>query len=191
MNGPDDDGLRAAWSAQTIESPRLDPGALMASVGEFERTVAKRNLRELAAGVVVVLSFGGVALVAADPLGQLGAASIAAGALFVMWTLVRRGRTAAAPGHLAEACLAWRRAELARERDLLAGVWRWYLGPLVPGLGMFVLSGLLRADTALEWAIQAVVIGAGVLVFGGIGKLNADAARALDDELRALDGLHV
>lgn len=187
MRGSDDDVLRDAWAAQTIDSERPDLTTLVAAVGELEATVARRNRRELVAAAVVIVAFSAIAVAAADPLGQLGAAAIAAGAVFVSYTLLRRGRTAAPPAALALECVAWRKAELVRERDLLAGIWRWYLGPLVPGFVMFLASGALRADTTGELAIHAVVAAVSVAVFGGIGWANAAAARALDAELRAMD----
>jgi hypothetical protein len=37
--------------------------------------------------------------------------------------------------------IAFYRRELEKQRDLLRGIWKWYLGPLIPGLALFVSLG--------------------------------------------------
>jgi hypothetical protein len=182
------DDLRRAWEAQTVEERAVDVARVRVEAVSFERQIRRRNTREYAAGVFVVAAFGAVAFVAPDPLGRLGAALIAVGAVSVMASLARRGSGAPLPDALGAPTLAWRRAELTRQRDLLAGIWRWYLGPLVPGMVLFLASAAWRAETAGSFAVVGATALAGVAVFGAIARANHAAAAELDRELAALDG---
>jgi hypothetical protein len=137
--------------------------------------------------VLVVGFFAGTAWESSDPVTQAGALLVAAGALSIMGTLWRRGGVAPMPPEaVAQQCLAWRRQELERQRALLAGVWRWYLGPLVPGLGLLLLARALQADGPGELAAVGAVALLCALLFGGVGRMNRAAARSLEAELAAL-----
>jgi len=84
-----------------------------------------------------------------------------------------------------------------RQRDLLRGVWRWYLLPFVPGLAVFLL-GLFRWTMKLPNApahARVIMITFGLtaagcgLVFVAVGKLNQWAARKIQREIDGLDKL--
>ncbi len=183
------DELQRAWADQTVEVRSLDPETLILRSQALERKIRRRNLREHAAGIVVALAFGWIAWVSAAPLARLGAALVVAGDLVVMITLARRGKPTSAPDALVARCLDWQRQELERERALLAGIRWWYLGPLVPGVTLFLLSRLLEAAGPLQ---RALTIGVGITcgrVFIAIDALNRAAVRRLQDALDALDAL--
>ncbi len=92
-------------------------------------------------------------------------------------------------------CLDFHRQQLERQRDLLRGVWTWYLLPFVPGLAVFPFR-LFRwtmklphapAHTRVIIATFALTAAACALVFFAIGKLNQWAARKLQREIDALN----
>lgn len=183
------DTLRHAWADQAVEVHALDPDELVRRSQDLERRLRRRNLREHLAGIVVAIAFGWVAWASDALLSRLGAALVVVGDLVVMRTLARSATPTPAPGALAQQCLDWQRRELEREHALLSGIWRWYLGPLVPGLALFLLGELLDAqDPGERGAVVAVAACCG-LVFIAIGALNRSAAHRLAEALEALEAL--
>ncbi|MCA9494652.1 MAG: hypothetical protein KC656_02080 [Myxococcales bacterium] len=183
--GEDLDAVRAAWTAQTVELPRFSPDELRAAAARFDRVIWRRNLIELAAGVLVVGTFGWMAWVAEGGV-RVGAVLTVLGAVAVMVTLVRRGTPR---GEVAGDCLRWRREELTRQRDLLASVWRWYLLPLVPGMVvMLVAMGRLLVDVPggpLVIGSTGAIVAA---VFASVAWMNQRAAAALQQQIDELGG---
>lgn len=121
-----------------------------------------------------------------------------AGALFTVFRLRKMGAARQIPAELAfRACVGFQREELERQRDLLLGVWRWYLLPFVPGMTVF-LVGLFEFAMrqphaseharAIAWMFTLTAAGCAV-VFVGVAKLNHWAARRLQREIDALDRL--
>ncbi len=154
----------------------------------FETKIRRRNRREfLAAGLVTVI-FGVYIATIANPTMRLGSALIIAGTIYVMHRLHRRGSARPVPEDAEfKDCLDFYRAELARQRDLLRGVWLWYIGPLVPGLAVFAFgtmqahqdrSGSIANAALAALALLAIV----VLNRWGAGKLQREI-----DELNALE----
>ncbi len=184
-------GPAAVWQAQPIEAKRLSPEEIRAKAARFERTIRLRNLREYVAAAIVFVVFGVYAWQATTWLARAGHLAIVAGALYVVVQLATR----AAPGgglddaaRVTETCLRFHRRELERQRDLLRSVWRWYLGPLVPGLILIFADAFLRAWTNGGVALL-VFVASGLLVvvvFLAVSRLNAAGAQRLQ---RAIDAL--
>jgi hypothetical protein len=152
----------------------------------FETKIRQRNRIEYIAAAIVVAVYSGYALFLPDPMAKLGGVMIIAGVLYAMWQLHRR----ASPGKAdpAASAMAFHRAELLRQQKALEGIWRWYLGPMAPGLLVFILGPALRQPPE-SWL--EVLIGLGVcgLVFGGAWWLNWRAARKLRQEIERLDAM--
>jgi hypothetical protein len=129
------DSLQSLWTSQTEEPFVMSLAELSARAKLLHTRVRFRNIIEYAAGVIVVVAFTGVAIVASGTLVRVGSALIALGAVFVCWRLHVLARAAKLREfETAESCADFHRGELVRQRDALRGIWRWYLGPLVPGL---------------------------------------------------------
>ena len=80
------------------------------------------------------------------------------------------------------------RRELERQRDLLRDIWRWYLGPFIPGLVVFVW-GSVRHVKGGQW-VKAVPFGVlCVVFFWFVGRLNRRAADKLQRQIEELRGL--
>jgi len=148
---------------------------------EFQVKISRRNLREYVAAAFVFLS-----MALSFQKGPLAAVLIIAGVLYVVWQLHSRGaaRTAPPDGDFAT-YLDFHRRELERQRDLLRTIWSWYLGPMIPGLAVAVVSSAIKNPR--PWIfVYAILV---VLLFLGIGKLNLDAARKLQREIDALNAM--
>jgi hypothetical protein len=180
------DELQALWQAQPAPAKQFSPEEIREKAARFQRTIRFRNLREYVAAVFVVVVFSGFAWTANTWLSRIGPALIVLGTLYIGFQLYTR----AAPGNagVTESCIDFHRRELERQRDLLRTVWRWYLGPLVPGLFLMLLDRLIEAWAGGGFAPAAAVGSAVivVLVFVGIWWLNAVGARKLQREIDAL-----
>lgn len=147
---------------------------------EFESIIARRNRREIVAGVLVAVVFAAIAAVATQPLIRVGAGGAAASALYVIQYIWRHARDHVPEDDGLPTVLHYRRS-LERQRDLLKTVWRWYLGPL--GLGLtawFVAVGVVSGASTL---LIAAVVGGEILVGLVFSWLNRLAAASLQRQL--------
>ncbi len=159
----------------------------------FQSRVRLRNTMEYVAAAFVVVFFGWTAVTVPEPIVQVGAGLIMAGALYVCWQLYRLGR-AATRGELdagAQSWAAFHRGELVRQREALRTVWSWYLVPFVPGMLVFLAGvSFTGANPAPFLARLAVfLVGAGLIaaVFAVIAWINGLAVKKLDAQIAALD----
>ena len=182
--------IRDIWQSQPTEGATMPLEEIRRRAGKFQSRIAWRNAREYAAALVVVLFFAYRLLRTNDILGGTGMAMIIAGVLYVVWHLHRHGSARSLPEELGRSsCLGFHRDELARQRDLLRGVWRWYLGPLIPGL-VVVMAATARGNPGhlphiAWWTAGYGVVVAALFVF--IGRLNASGARRLQRMIDELD----
>ena len=182
-NEPHPNDLGNLWQEQETEKMTITLDELKLKATRFDRRIHWRNLREYVACFLVMLLFaarlrfqGGWHMV--SPL------LLIAGTLYVMFQIHLRAAKPVPGGAGMTAYLDFHRRELARQRDALRSVWRWYLMPLVPGL----VAGMI--DTALTpGGIRAAVLSGSVcaIIFGGVWKLNDYAAGKLDKEIQALN----
>ena len=153
---------------------------------KMERTVGWRNLREYAGALFVVVAFSVIAWREANVVVIGGSGLAVLGTLYVVYHLRKWGTARPMPTDLAVTdCLKFHRAELVRQRDLLRGVWTWYLLPLVPGAAVIIVGRAIeRPDRRLLALGVAVFVAA---TFFGIGKLNERVARKLQRRIDTLD----
>lgn len=180
-NDPNPNDPRDLWQGQEVEKVTITLDEVRHRTARFERRVFWRNVREYAAGAVVLILLTpnlwrdhGWRLT--PPLLMM------AGTLYVMFQIYRRGSASPVPADAGMAAsLEFHRRELERQRDALRSVWSWYLLPFVPGLlAVMVVS-------AIDRGIDAKLIGFGVifvLFFAGVWALNQWAARKLDRKAR-------
>ena len=186
------DAPSKAWLNQPVENTAMPLEEIRRRAGKFERRIRWRNAREYAATAIVVAVFGYYIEAVPGAVARAGSVLTIAGALYVAWQLHRRASSGNAPAAGAvEDCLGFHRRELERQRDALASVWRWYLGPLVPGLAIFIAGTALAVPIPIRYrvltaAIMLAIVG---VVFWLVAKLNSYGARKLQtqiDELQAL-----
>ncbi|HUB78818.1 MAG TPA: hypothetical protein VMB03_08490 [Bryobacteraceae bacterium] len=188
------DDMRDIWRSQGGANSPIGLEELRQKAGKFRSTIARRNLREYAAMILMVPYFSYFAWTSRLPLMRAGNGLIVAGLVFMGYELHRRASASPWPaGPDWESCLVFHRAQLERQRDALTGIWKWYIGPMAPGIAtvcaaislpMFRKSlhaGLL----SLTWiAVPAVVLGM-------VARLNKNAAAKIQrqiDELESISG---
>ncbi len=159
----------------------------------FQSRIRTRNTIEYVAAAFVVTAFSWLALSMPEPIVQVGAGLIVAGALYVCWKLYQLGH-AATRSELDAGAQSWatfHRGELTRQREALRTVWSWYLAPFVPGMLVFLAGvSFTEANPAPFPARLGVFLaGLGIMasVYAVIWLLNAVAVKRLDAEIAALD----
>jgi hypothetical protein len=178
--------LKTAWQSQPVEPMMIAIDELRPKLKEFERRIRRRNFREYAAGAVLIVWSVWKTLASHTPFDRLVYALFGLAALYVIYQLSKRGSVRREPAQ-GENCLEFYRTELARQKDLLDGIWRWYLGPLCLPV-IVLLTGATIAKPAVFPLILATASFT-ALIFLGIWWLNAHAARKLQQQIDALDAL--
>jgi hypothetical protein len=189
----DHDPLQKLWTQQTQEPFTMSLADVHLHAQKFQSRVRLRNTMEYVAAAFVVVFFAWTAATVPEPIVQIGAGLIMAGALYVCWQLYRLGR-AATRSELdagAQSWAAFHRGELVRQREALRTVWSWYLAPFVPGMVVFLAGvSFTEANPAPFPARLAVFLaGAGIMaaVFAAIAWINSLAVKKLDAQIAALD----
>jgi hypothetical protein len=190
------DSLQSLWQSMPTESIVVSAEQMRARSLKFERRIRRRNMIEYVAAAVVVAAFSWYATwpEPATPLWPVANLMIVAAALYVGWKLHRHGAARKAdPEASVAGLIAFHRAELARQRDGLVTVWRWYLLPFVPGVVLWFTAMGIGASQhgGPAAAVMPLVLGASVLmfilVFAGVFALNLLAAAHLQRQIDDLD----
>lgn len=183
------DDLCNVWQSQSFgPGPGLE--GIRRRAGQFRSRIWRRNLREYLAMAVVIPWFGYGAWRAPSALMRLGDGLMVAGVVWILLQLHRRAGTGTSPEALGQKdCAVFHRTELVRQRDALRSVWQWYLGPLLPGLGVIVTEGAEAGFHRSMAAGSATLVYAGLagLLLWWIGWLNRKAADRLQSEIEAMD----
>jgi hypothetical protein len=186
----DRDPLQSLWASQQEEPFSMSLADIHERAAHFRTRIRARNRIEHAASALVIAAFLWIGFVAHDPIVRAGCLLIVAATVFVSWRIATMARAGETPD-MAESWADFHHARLVRERDALRSVWRWYLGPFVPGLIVFLAGVAFAPDNsapptakALVFLLGAAVIGA---MFAAIGWMNLRAARTLQKEIDALD----
>jgi hypothetical protein len=177
------ESIRELWQAQEGESQPMPIEELRRRAAAFETSIRRRNWREYGASIFVGVCCLWMLYARTPWHVRAGAVLSLAGIAVVCLNLYRKGSAPLATD-AATVSRDWYRKELERQRDLLRGVWKWYLGPLIPGLVMW-FGGVLWDHPEL-WRRVLVSCGIATVLFAAIGRLNAHTARKLDKEIESL-----
>lgn len=159
---PEDRDLQALWQSQPAHE-RISFDEIRLTAERLERRVARRNLREYVAAVIVVLVFGWAALTAPSAIFRIGAGLTVAAAVLVVYLLRRWGTARTLSSDLAlTSALEFVRVQLERQRDVLRGVWWWAMLPFVPGLLLMQIGLALdqprRLTSVIVWGVMMIVL---------------------------------
>lgn len=192
MSNPssDQNNLQQVWQTQPTEGVRMSLAEVQQKAAAFRSKIWWRNLREYAAGALVVAFFGYRMLGTADLLVRIGMALIIAGTCYLTWQLHVRGSSRQLPKEAGvSSFIEFQRRQLVRQRDMLTNLWSWYLGPLLPGLVLMIVA-IGRANPGHVrhiWPITALYLGIILAAFFAIDRLNKRAARRLQRQIDELD----
>ena len=182
--------VKALWHAQPTEPLQALPTEELRRRAEaFQRRIARRNRREWVAGGVVIPVYLAYAWIFPYWVTKLGALLCVAGVCVLLWQLQRRAAQRPLPEALGQDLLAFHRAELQRQHDAVRTVWRWYLGPLLPGLAVFLWGRQQELSSPAAMAVHPWVLAIVAACLLGVLFLNQRAARRLRREIDALDAL--
>jgi len=187
------DELRNAWQNQPGENLAMSLEEIRRRAGKFQRRIWWRNAREYVAFAIVVVVFGYYIKWIPNAVARVGSLLTIAGALYAAYQLHRRASSETAPAATEfEQCLGFHRRRLERQRDALENVWSWYLGPLIPGLAVFIAGTAITTPIPIRYRVLTAALSFAFVggVFWLVAKLNQIGARSLQtkiDELKALE----
>jgi positive regulator of sigma E activity len=180
--------LKQLWQSQPAQVGLMSTQQLQLRATRFQRSIRRRNLLEYGAAGLAMAAFCFYFFRFSGPLMRLGGILCVLGLAFVLLQLHRRGSARALPARSAAvSCLAFHRAELARQRDALRSAWLWYVAPIVPGTVMFrwgVETELAHSDQFAHGVVANVFI---ACVFVAIALFNRRAAKKLQRKIDELD----
>jgi len=159
---------------------------IRARAQKSERKVQRRNLWEYVGAIVVVVGVGRTAIIDSSTAVRAGAGLVMLATAYVVYRLYKRGSMDPLPAGLAlTSSLDFYRGELVRQRDLLEGVWSWYLLPFVPGVATILIG---RAVERPDGWLRPLLTAAALVVMSTIlVRKNARAARKIQGRIDELD----
>jgi membrane protein DedA with SNARE-associated domain len=86
-------------------------------------------------------------------------------------------------------CIDFQRRELERQCDFHRNIWKWYLGPLIPGLVVLICAGATANPGHMKYPRLFLVSYslACAVAFYMIGKWNHNLARKVQSRIDELD----
>jgi len=181
---PDND-IRNVWQNQPAENIPMPLEEIRRKDRQFEKRINRRNLREYIGGAIGIAAYTFYIFKFHSLMIRAGSVLVIAGVLYILIQIYKRASPDQLPADLAfTASLEFHRRELVRQRDLLRSVWRWYIGPIVPGLAVFSAGIMPHSVVAMAFCWSFFLI-----VFGLIVWVNHRAAARLDRRIAELDNL--
>jgi Flp pilus assembly protein TadB len=178
------------WHDQGEEPVKMSLDEIRRKAQRHGRTVRRRNGREYVAAAFVVAIFGYYIWHYHEWFMRIGSGLVIAGAVYMVFQLHRRGSAASAPADLGRTTgLDFYRKELERQRALLSSVWRWYLGPFVPGLAVITLGAAITnpSHSPHAWLFTGSYAVVMALAFWLVARLNQRGAARLQRQIEELN----
>ena len=184
-NEPLPDDIRGVWQNQPVENTPMPLEEIRRKARQFEKRINRRNLREYIGAAIGIAAYTFYIFKFHSLVIRAGSVLVIAGVLYVVFQLYKRASPGQLPADLAlTASLEFHRRELVRQRDLLRSVWRWYIGPLIPGLAVFSAGIMPHRVGTMVFSVSFFLV-----VFGLIVWVNHRAAVRLDRRIAELDNL--
>ncbi|MDZ3830834.1 MAG: hypothetical protein U0S50_03320 [Sphingopyxis sp.] len=185
MTDIDDGSLQRIWQADTAAFTPMDADQLQWQADRFGDAIIRRNRREYVAAGLCVIFFGATLWILPGWLLKAGSLLIILASLFVAWQLSRR-TSRPDPVAAATDVRTYFRDRLETEAQMLEAIGRWYLAPLLPGLGLFLAGqAIVMGSQGRIWFIMTA--GTLVLLFTIIWLVNRRAAAQLRQQMSWTD----
>lgn len=190
----DRDPLQTLWKSQPEEGFTMSLAEIHTRAQRFQSRIRIRNWIEYGAGAIVVLAFLAIAAWTPDTYIRIAVGLIVVGVGYISWKLATLA--GATRKDDAQSWADFHCAELRRQHKALSSVWRWYLAPLAPGVGAFILASAFSAtegDIPVSMRVGVAIGGFAwvAAVFCGVAWINARAAKKIEREIAALDRARV
>ena len=188
MNESPNSTMKELWQCQPVEGIPMSLEKIRKRAARFEKKIMWRNVREYVGGAIAAVLFASFFVQSHDVLFRVAFAMLIAGLVYMAYQLHRRASPRSMPTDLGTAnSLQFHRSELERQRDFISHIWRWYLGPLIPGMVALTLASALANSSAhglVRLAISDAIMAFSVIL---VWRLNVRAARCLQ---RSIDELY-
>ena len=177
--------MKELWQCQTLEGIKMSTEEIRKRATKVERKIMWRNVREYVATAIAVALFVSFFITGHDSLFRLACALMIAGLAYMAYQLHHRASARSMPANLgATNSLQFHRTELERQLDFVRHIWRWYLGPMVPGLMAFSVASIVGGHNN-PWR-AALVNSLFALCLILVWRLNAYEARCLERRIDEL-----
>ena len=177
--------MGALWKAQAGQPHVLPADEIHRRHAALERRVGRRNLIEYLTAALMIVGVVGLVLLdvrlGALGVGTVGLILLGIGGGVVAWQLHRRTGSAM-PIDGARPSIEAYRDSLRRERDALASVARWYIGPMVPGMVTIYAGAFLKVPPGGRVLVIALAAVTGIAMAWVI-RINRRGAQRIADEL--------
>ncbi len=185
----DTNDMSLLWKAQTVAPRALPLDEIHRRHAALERRVGWRNMIEYMAAALMIVAVAGLVTLdvrlGAVGVGTIGLILLGMGGGVVAWQLHRRtgGRTAIDG---ARPSIEAYRDSLRRERDALASVARWYIGPMVPGMVTIYAGAFLKVPPSGRLLV-IVLATVTAIAMAWVIRINRRGAQKIADELESHD----
>lgn len=181
------DDFKNLWQNQEVDEMKFSVAELRAKAAAFQQRIRRRNLREQAACLIVILCMGWSFFRPSPAVPRISFALMIAGAIYVAWHLQFRGTAKELPSDMGTASgIEFYRRELEKQRDLARNIWIWYLGPLIPGMALLVIWGIVTLPADKRWYPMPFAT-LSLFAFWSIDRLNRRAAQQLNRQIEELN----
>jgi hypothetical protein len=182
--------VQKLWQDQPVEGVKMSIEEIRGRANKFEKRIRWRNIREYVASLIAVSLFVYLFASSHDVLSRVTFALFIAAMIWIVVSLHWMGSAKKlAEGVDTLSGLRLYRAELERQRRVVASVWWWYLAPLVPGFVVYTIGYAVKFPYLRAWIglalLDAVVAG----MFYVIWRMNMKAARCLQRMIAELNGV--
>jgi hypothetical protein len=179
--------MGALWKAQAVQPRALPADEIHRQHAALERRVGRRNMIEYLTAALVIVGVVGLVLLdvrlGAFGIGTVGLILLGIGGGVVAWQLHRR-TGGAMPIDGARPSIEAYRDSLRRERDALASVARWYIGPMVPGMVTIYAGAFLKVPPGGRLFVIALAA-VTAIAMAWVIRINRRGAQRIADELES------
>ncbi len=190
----DSESPLSAWQSASADARFIGVDNCASRASKFELKVRIRNAIEYGAGAFVFVLFSAAAIGAVvkdEMFIALSMAMIVAGIIVTLWGV--RMRASNLERRPEDPCVAHLRRQYQRQFEALNSVPLWYIGPMVPGIAVFLFAVTYRVAQVADWSIAiGGIMGPAAIVFGIFGfviLLNWIVARSIKRKIDAIDAL--
>ena len=128
--------LQALWQRVPTTPVVISPLEMRTKIEGFRGHIRRRNVKELITWLIAGVPLCWIGSWPISLLWHVSCAVLLLGCAFAAVSLFRRSGPLVRDAPPAAALVQFHRAQLEHERDMLRGMWRWYVLPVMPGIAL-------------------------------------------------------